>query len=68
MCDDIVCSGDARLKLSWGVGSGGDKRLDWILNWYLRSMLLAELTPEMIALMEVGGYDNDEDVDGSVGE
>jgi hypothetical protein len=31
-------------------------------------MLLAELTPEMIALMEVGGYDNDEDVDGSVGE
>jgi len=61
----IDCIGDARAKLSWGVGSGGDMRL--MSNWFLRSILFCRSTPEMIVLMDGDVYEG-EDGEGSVRE
>lgn len=76
MCEPPGRSGDEGwwVKLSWGVGSGGDMRLSWRANWFLRSMwsmMAGRWTPEvmvlvmLVALMEEDGGGEEEVVDES---
>ena len=51
----IVGPGDARAKLSCGVASGGDMRLEVILNGYLGSIIPDRLILDMGVLMNDEG-------------